>query len=312
MTSFLQEMKTSHSSSSLFAPPELPLQYLMGQGSSKMQLPVSEGSNGKTHYEILSLTPAATDAEVRNRYKLLVLQYHPDKNPNTGAVSHFRAVQEAYETLHDPARRAAYDKKLSNLADRNHRPYGARYSGTEKRADSPWTSTKTDTFDRRKTTKPSDPMRSTPLGRKTFTRPNTYRRTSSTTAQAGAGASNPGSSDFDESRSGYRPARRSHVCEVSDRIGFPDWEELKKKWTPEQCAKFEAQKARALEIAREEELMRERSKSIPPRRWNPTAGVNAESWQQYQKQRDERGEEVGPEETWREWVRRNPYRGGLA
>lgn len=61
-------------------------------------------------YILLGLERAATVAEIKRAYKRLARKYHPDINPGDRmAVSHFRQIAEAYETLSDPDRRRRYD-----------------------------------------------------------------------------------------------------------------------------------------------------------------------------------------------------------
>lgn len=58
-------------------------------------------------YEILGVPPGATQAEVRSAYARAARLAHPDAG---GTAGMFGLVQEAYDTLSDPARRAAYDR----------------------------------------------------------------------------------------------------------------------------------------------------------------------------------------------------------
>lgn len=58
------------------------------------------------HYEILGVSSAATQNEIRQAYRRLAQQHHPDKG---GDPAVFRAAQQAYEVLSDADRRAAYD-----------------------------------------------------------------------------------------------------------------------------------------------------------------------------------------------------------
>jgi curved DNA-binding protein len=60
------------------------------------------------HYESLQLSPNADGETVERVYRLLAKRYHPD-NQITGNVERFTAVQEAYEVLGHPERRAGYD-----------------------------------------------------------------------------------------------------------------------------------------------------------------------------------------------------------
>lgn len=66
-----------------------------------------------THYTVLGLSPAATDAEVRDAYRRLARQYHPDRAHGSAAGGdRMPAINEAYRVLSDPGRRAVYDASL--------------------------------------------------------------------------------------------------------------------------------------------------------------------------------------------------------
>jgi hypothetical protein len=60
------------------------------------------------HYETLQLSSSADADTVERVYRLLAKRYHPD-NDRSGDIERFTQVREAYETLSDPERRAAYD-----------------------------------------------------------------------------------------------------------------------------------------------------------------------------------------------------------
>ena len=66
------------------------------------------------HYEILQLSQSADNETLERIFRLLAKRYHPD-NLESGNEERFREVHEAYETLKDPAARAAYDVRY----DRN-------------------------------------------------------------------------------------------------------------------------------------------------------------------------------------------------
>ena len=62
-------------------------------------------------YAVLSVPSTASTQEIRQAYRRLAHQYHPDKNPENDQSSlHFQLIKEAYEVLSNPARRSAYDR----------------------------------------------------------------------------------------------------------------------------------------------------------------------------------------------------------
>ena len=67
----------------------------------------SWGVGRDTYYDILGVRPAATPDEIKVRYRDLIRRIHPDFD---GPPALFRQVQEAYEVLSDPVRRASYDR----------------------------------------------------------------------------------------------------------------------------------------------------------------------------------------------------------
>lgn len=59
-------------------------------------------------YRILLLKPNATEAEVKQSYRKLVMRYHPDRNPSPEAHQRFLEIQNAYDILCDADLMAAY------------------------------------------------------------------------------------------------------------------------------------------------------------------------------------------------------------
>ncbi len=63
------------------------------------------------YYELLEVGRTADDVTLKSAYRKLAIKYHPDKN--AGCKDHeakFKAINEAYDCLKDPQKRAAYDR----------------------------------------------------------------------------------------------------------------------------------------------------------------------------------------------------------
>lgn len=62
-------------------------------------------------YDLLEISPDATDADIKKAYRRLAVKYHPDKNPgNAEAGEKFKEIAKAYEVLSDSEKRARYDQ----------------------------------------------------------------------------------------------------------------------------------------------------------------------------------------------------------
>ena len=65
------------------------------------------------YYEILKISPKATNAEIKSAYRRLARKFHPDKNNGSEEkAQEFAKVAKAYETLGDPQKRADYDRQI--------------------------------------------------------------------------------------------------------------------------------------------------------------------------------------------------------
>ncbi|MDR1826427.1 MAG: molecular chaperone DnaJ [Rickettsiales bacterium] len=65
----------------------------------------------KDPYEVLGVSKSATEAEIKAAYRKQVLKHHPDKNAgDKGAEEKFKEINNAFDVLKDPQKKAAYDR----------------------------------------------------------------------------------------------------------------------------------------------------------------------------------------------------------
>jgi len=72
----------------------------------------------KNYYQILGVPKYRTEVEIKQAYRKLAMQWHPDKNKSANAQQMFIEIHEAYEILSNPNQRSLYDELLNsqNLA----------------------------------------------------------------------------------------------------------------------------------------------------------------------------------------------------
>ena len=64
----------------------------------------------KNYYQVLGVSHTASQEEIRTSFRKLALEFHPDRNKDPKAKAKFKEINEAYQILSDPSKRAEYDR----------------------------------------------------------------------------------------------------------------------------------------------------------------------------------------------------------
>ena len=78
----------------------------------------------RDYYEVLGVQKGASKDEIKDAYRKLAMQFHPDRNKDTGAEEKFKEISEAYAVLSDDQKRQQYN----NLG---HSGFDQRYSSED-------------------------------------------------------------------------------------------------------------------------------------------------------------------------------------
>src|SRR5215467_3616136 len=72
---------------------------------------VDAGMAKRCYYDVLGVERTAVDGELKSAFRKLAMKWHPDRNPSDKSCEvRFKEINEAYEILKDPDKRAAYDR----------------------------------------------------------------------------------------------------------------------------------------------------------------------------------------------------------
>lgn len=88
----------------------------------------------KDYYEVLGVGRDASLDEIKKAYRKLAHQYHPDVSKDPASTDKFKEIAEAYRTLKDPEKRAAYDQLGSYQPGQDFEPppsWGQHFGGTQ-------------------------------------------------------------------------------------------------------------------------------------------------------------------------------------
>lgn len=78
-----------------------------------------------SYYDVLNISPRASDEEVKQAFRTMALIYHPDRNPHNPGLAHkrFQRISEAYHNLKTREKRLRYNKTIE--ANNDNKPDGS-------------------------------------------------------------------------------------------------------------------------------------------------------------------------------------------
>ncbi len=81
------------------------------------------------YYQKLEVTPDASEHQIKEAYRRLAFEYHPDRNSDDPqAAEKMKAINEAYAVLSNPEKRRQYDGLYQRFGDDANRQFRASYS----------------------------------------------------------------------------------------------------------------------------------------------------------------------------------------
>ncbi|MDD2603908.1 MAG: DnaJ domain-containing protein [Desulfobacterales bacterium] len=83
--------------------------------------------NQVDYYQVLGVSPQASQKEIKEAFRQLALKYHPDRNPENGA-ERMKTINEAYAVLSNTQRRAEYDTLRQQFGQTAHTHFRTSHS----------------------------------------------------------------------------------------------------------------------------------------------------------------------------------------
>jgi DnaJ-class molecular chaperone len=82
----------------------------------------------KDYYETLEISVKASPQEVKEAYRKLAFQYHPDRNPGAASLEKMKEINEAYAVLSDGSKRRTYDRMKEQYGSMGYDRFRQSYS----------------------------------------------------------------------------------------------------------------------------------------------------------------------------------------
>ncbi|MEK7581687.1 MAG: DnaJ C-terminal domain-containing protein [Patescibacteria group bacterium] len=94
-------------------------------------------ANKRDYYEILGVSKNSTADELKKAYRTMARKHHPDVDKSAGAEEKFKGINEAYQVLSDPQKKAAYDQyghaafEQGGMGSASGGPFGGGFGGQQ-------------------------------------------------------------------------------------------------------------------------------------------------------------------------------------
>ena len=80
------------------------------------------------YYEVLRVETSASQQQIKESYRKLAFEYHPDRNRDDTAATQMKAINESYAVLSDPQKRSRYDTLRQTYGDAAHDRFKQSYT----------------------------------------------------------------------------------------------------------------------------------------------------------------------------------------
>ena len=80
------------------------------------------------YYEVLRVETSASHQQIKESYRKLAFEYHPDRNRDDTAAGRMKAINESYAVLSDPQKRSRYDALRQTYGDSAHDRFKQTYT----------------------------------------------------------------------------------------------------------------------------------------------------------------------------------------